>query len=60
MYYCVVKLNKLKILGITNKDNLMEEIRNKILPDSFSTKDQIDIIFKELDKIVTADDVIEL
>lgn len=51
-------MNKEKILGISNKDNLMHEIRNIILPMSFGDKGEMSKVFAELNKVLKVDDII--
>lgn len=60
LYYCVVKRNKLNILDIKDKDDLIDEIRNKILPGSFSDKKEMEKLFAEFCNIVKCEDMVGL
>ncbi len=44
--------NEEKILGIKNRDDLMEEIRYKLLPKQFSNLQFLNRLFEQLNKFV--------
>lgn len=57
LYYCIIKINKEKILAIKDKQMLMHEIRNNIMPNCFSNQDNINKLFNELNKHVKVSDI---
>lgn len=58
LYYCVLKLNKDKILAVKNQDNLIQEIRNVIIPGAFADRAQLSRALAELSKVVKAADMV--
>ena len=57
MYYTVVKLNRLRILEIQDKDHLMSEIRYDIIPYLFKTQNLLNELFVELNRETTIDEI---
>lgn len=57
LYYCLVRMNRVRILSIEDKENLMSEIRYEIIPYLFKNQGLLDELMRELNRETTIEDV---
>lgn len=57
LFFCVLKVNRLKMLSLYDKEYFMNDIRYEIIPGSFKNQHCLDQLLLELNKQLTIDEI---